>query len=116
MIKKIIVVLIVVVILIAARGLIKQTMETIRSGERLFQSAEAVYKLEIKNKELKAQLAVIQSPEYIEAEVRNKLGLAKKGETIVVIPEEKLKAVLGASQSAVVRLPNWLGWLKVFFK
>lgn len=116
MIKKIILVLTVLVVLIAARGLIKQTMDAVRSGERLSESADVVYKLEIKNKQLKAQLTAIQSPEYIEKEVRNKLGLAKKGETIVVIPEEKLKSVLGASQSAIVRLPNWLGWLKVFWK
>lgn len=116
MIKKIILVLGILIVLAAARGLIMQTIDAVRSGERLSQSADAVYKLEIKNKELKKQLAKVGSVEYLEEEVRNRLGLAKKGETLVVIPEEKLKAVLGASQSAVVRFPNWLGWLKVFFK
>ena len=91
-------------------------MEAVKSGERLSESADVVYKLEAKNKELKKKLTRIQSPEFIDEEVRNKLGLSKKGETIVIIPEEKIKAILGASSSAQIRLPNWLGWLKVFFK
>lgn len=91
-------------------------MAAIKSGERLSDSVNAVYKLEIKNKELKKRLAEVQSPDFIEKEVRNKLGLSKKGETVVVIPEDKLKLILGASTSAQIRLPNWLGWLKVFFK
>ncbi len=41
----------------------------------------------------------------------------QKGETVVVIPDEKITSVLGTSQlAAVVRLPNWLGWWRVFFK
>jgi len=116
MIKKIALGFIVLVILVVTYNLITQIMEASKSEERLSLSADVVYKLEAKNKELKKKLSQIQTPEFIEEEIRNKLGFAKAGETIVVIPEEKLKLVLGASQAAEVRLPNWLGWLKVFFK
>jgi len=116
MIKKVILILIILVILVVAYNLITQIIETTKSGERLSQAADAVYKLEIRNRQLKKRLAQIQSPEFIEEEIRNKLGFAKIGETVVVIPEEKLKSVLGASSSALIKLPNWLGWLKVFFR
>lgn len=117
MIKKIALVLIVLVILAVAYNLVTQIMGAIKSGERLSAAADVVYKLEAKNKLLKDRLNQIQSLEFIEQEIRNKLGFAKKGETVVVIPEDKLKLVLGASSSAQsVRLPNWLGWVKVFFK
>ncbi|MBI4036235.1 septum formation initiator family protein [Candidatus Daviesbacteria bacterium] len=116
MIKKISLGLIILVSLIIGYNLITQAVETAKSGERLSQAAEVVYKLEIKNRQLKKELSLIQSPEFIEQEVRNKLGFAKKGETVVVIPEEKLKTILGVSSSAQIRLPNWLGWLKLFFK
>lgn len=116
MLKKIVIGLIVLVLLVIAYNLIKQIMEATKSGERLSQAADAVYQLEIKNKGLKQKLIQIQSPEFIEEEVRNRLGLAKAGETVVVIPEDRLKSVLGASSSAQIRLPNWLGWWKVFFK
>lgn len=116
MIKKIVLGLIILVILILVYNLLTHIMEATKSGERLSQAAEMVYKLQVQNKSLKEKLADIQSPESMEEIARDKLGLSKKGETVVVIPEEKLKLVLGASQSAQIRLPNWLGWLKVFFK
>ncbi|MBI2599345.1 septum formation initiator family protein [Candidatus Daviesbacteria bacterium] len=92
-----------------------QILYALKSEDRLTQAAELVYKLENKNKQLQEKLSQIQSPQFIEQQARNKLGLSKKGETVVIIPEEKLKLVLGSSQSAVVRLPNWLGWFRVFF-
>ncbi|MDD5415390.1 MAG: septum formation initiator family protein [Candidatus Daviesbacteria bacterium] len=116
MIRKITSGLIILVVLFIVYNLVNQIIEVTRSGERLSEAADAVYKLEVKNKQLKSELAQIQSQEFIEEEIRDKLGFSRKGETVVVIPEEKLKAVLGASQSAQVRLPNWLGWWKVFFK
>lgn len=116
MIKKIALILIILVVLIVTYNLITQIIAFTKSGERLFQAADVVYKLELKNKQLKDNLSKIQTPAFIEEEARDKLGLAKPGETLVVIPEEKLKSVLGASLSAQIRLPNWLGWLKVFFK
>lgn len=116
MIKKIALILIILVILIVIYNLLTQIMEATKSGERLSQAAEVVYKLETKNKALKQQLAQVQSPQSLEEIARNKLGLSKKGETVVVIPDNKLKEVLGASQSAQIKLPNWLGWLRVFFK
>lgn len=110
------VVVIILISLVAGYNLISQIIQATKSGERLSAAADAVYKLEIKNKELKSKLADIQSPQFIEEEVRNKLGFGKAGETMVIIPEEKIKQVLGTSESAAIRLPNWLGWLKVFFK
>lgn len=117
MIKKISLGLIILVSLVVAYNLLTQIMGAAKYGERLSQAAETLYELEIKNKELKKKLSDIQSPEFIEKEARNKLGLSKKGETVVVITEEKIKQILGASGSAQeVRLPNWLGWFRVFFK
>jgi len=116
MIKKIALGVILLVSLIVAYNLINQIINSTKSGDRLSQAADTVYKLETKNKELKIKLTQIQSPDFIEQQARDKLGLGKPGETVVIIPEEKLKEVMGASQSAQqVRLPNWLGWLRVFW-
>lgn len=116
MIKKIVLGTVILIVLVIAYKLITQIIGTTKSGERLSQAADAVYKLEVKNRELKEKLSQIQSPQFLEEEARNKLGLSKKGETLIIIPEDKLKLVLGTSSSAQIRLPNWLGWLKVFFK
>ena len=103
--------------MVIAYNLLVQITDALKSGERLSTAAEKVYKLEAKNKELIQKLKEIQSPEFIEEMARNKLGLGKAGETIIIIPEEKIKEILGASNSAQeIRLPNWLGWLRVFFR
>ena len=117
MIKKLVLVAIILVGLIVGYNLVSQILEAAKSGEHLSEALDAVYQLEIKNKELKKRLEKIQSAEVIEEGARDRLGLAKPGETIVIIPEEKIKQILGASSSAtIIRWPNWLGWWKVFFK
>lgn len=116
MVKKFIIVAIILVSLVAGYNLIFRIIEATKSGERLSEAADMVYKLEIKNKELRKKLENIQSAQFIEEEARNRLGLGKMGETIVIIPDEKIKQILGTSESAQTRFPNPLGWLKVFFK
>lgn len=117
MFRKVAIGTIIVIVLVIAFNLVTQIINTIKSGDRLSIQAEIVYNLEAKNRELKKKLTQIQSPQFIEEQARDKLGLVKNGETIVIIPEEKLKQVLGASTSArIVRLPNWLGWFRVFFR
>lgn len=117
MIKKFLILAIILVGLIAGYNLVSQILEAAKSGERLTAAADTVYQLEKRNKELKKELQDAQSPQFIEEKARNKLGLGKVGETIVIIPDEKIKQILGASNSAaIIRLPNWLGWWKVFFR
>lgn len=116
MIKKIVLIAIVIIGLVIAYNLINRIIEATKSGDRLSEAANTVYKLEAKNKELKEKLARIKSVEFVEQQARDKLGLGKKGETLVIIPEETLRLVLGASSSAKeARLPNWQGWLSLFW-
>lgn len=117
MFRKVIISAIIVIVLVIAFNLVTQITNSVKSGERLSTQAEIVYKLEAKNRELKKKLTQIQTPDFIEEQARNKLGLGKPGETMVIIPDEKLKQVLGASNSTqTARLPNWLGWWRVFFR
>lgn len=115
MIKKAILGGIILLGLLIAYNLLSQITNAVRSSDRLSGAADKVYRLEAENRQLKAKLVQIQSVQFIEEQARNKLGLTKQGETIVVIPEEKLRQILGASQSAQVRLPNWSGWWRLFF-
>lgn len=98
-------------------SLIGQILETLKSGDRLSQSAIELVKLQVKNKELKDRLSQIKSSSFVEQQARDKLGLAKPGETVVVIPQEVLDKVLRVNKKIEeIKLPNWLGWWKVFFK
>ncbi len=117
MIRRVIQLLIVCLVLILIYNLLVQIIDALKSQDRLSEQAEKVYKLETKNRELRNKLSQIQSPQFIEEIARNKLNLSKEGETIIVIPENTLKMIMGASASAQeIRLPNWLGWWKLFFQ
>lgn len=115
MIKKAILGGIILLALLIAYNLLSQITNAVKSSDRLSEAVERVYRLEVENRQLKTKLAQIQSAQFIEEQARNKLGLSKVGETIVIIPDEKLRQVLGATQSTQPRLPNWLGWWKMFF-
>lgn len=117
MVKKIILVTVIFIAALIAYNLVSQIGDAIKSGERLSQEVEEVYQLEAQNRQLKKRLSEIQSEEFLEEVARNKLGFGKKGETVIIIPEEKIRQILGSTASAQeARLPNWLGWWKVFFK
>lgn len=76
----------------------------------------ALDKLRIKNEELKKQLEYVNSDAFIEKEARDKLGLGKAGETILILPENL--EIIGVNQpeiSANQSLPNWEKWWKLFF-
>ncbi len=117
MIKKIIYGVVIFLSLLIAYNLLQQITQAIKSGERLSAATDALYNLQAKNKDLKKKLSEIQTPDFIEQAARDKLGLSKKGETVVIIPDQTMKLLLSASGSAqVARLPNPLGWWRVFFR
>lgn len=67
------------------------------------------------NEQLGKRLSQVQSQEFIEKEVRNRLFLVKPGESLVLIPEELLKASESAKGKAKDQKPNWQKWWELFF-
>lgn len=118
MTKKISFTAIILISVFIAYNLIIQIFQALHSGDRLSLATEILYKLEVENKRLKERLEQTKTDEFIVEQARNKLGLVKKGETLIVIPEDKINQVLSASQSAKEeeRLPNWVGWFRLFWR
>ena len=70
------------------------------------------------NTKLMAELAQTQNPDFIEQDIRNKLGLGKAGEAIVVLPDDETLRKLAPQMPVEVDTlpdPNWLKWEKLFF-
>lgn len=83
-------------------------------GER-----QAVLKrLEVENKRLQGELEYAQSGEFIEKEARNRLGLGREGEEVVLI-----RPITKSDQSDQSKteekqkedLSNWKKWWRLFF-
>lgn len=112
--KTITIVIIFIVASLILTGLFRQIQSALKASQRLDQAADEVLKLQDKNRQLKNKLTEVQSPDFVEQVARDKLGLAKPNETVVVVPKETLEKVLAANNPpAEVKIPNWQGWLRL---
>lgn len=76
----------------------------------------AISKIESENRELERKIIEAQSQEYIEKEIRNKLGLAKEGEVVVVLPDvDTLRKIAPEFTDEDLKPdPNWKKWMMLF--
>lgn len=83
-----------------------------KAGERIRDAEKQVKQEEQENQELRKRLTEVQSPEFIEKEAREKLGLGKEGETIVVLPKAELEPSFARASER--RQPNWRKWWMLY--
>ncbi len=79
---------------------------------------EKVERIKRENEELERRVAETQGAEFIESEVRNKLGLVKEGEAVVILPDEETLRKLApriSTEAETLPDPNYRKWLKLFF-
>lgn len=78
---------------------------------------QEIARIEAENEELKTKLVKSQSAEFVEREIRNKLGFVKSNEVVVFLPEpDVLKSLSPAVPKGDESTPdpNWKRWLKLF--
>lgn len=79
---------------------------------------QKVEKMQADNAKLQTQIAEAQGQDFIEKQIRNKLGLTKEGEAVVVLPDESIVRSLApslTSEEETLPDPNWKKWQKLFF-
>ncbi|MBI4037187.1 septum formation initiator family protein [Candidatus Daviesbacteria bacterium] len=115
--KKLIVILAIVLLLGLFYSFGKQIYSSLQTGSKLDKEVSDLAKLQKKNAELKKRLSEVQGVQFIESQARDKLGLSRARETVVIIPQEEIDKILQQSQIAkALVLPNWQAWLKLFFR
>lgn len=103
--------LLVVVVLIAlllAYNSIRKIKDFKLSAKTVEDRQAYLESLKKQNADLKKELVYKESSQYAELEIRNKLGLAKHGETVVIVP----KSEETGDQRPEIRdqRPNWVKW------
>lgn len=103
---------IIVVLLLLIKNIVSSIL-SLRQNSHIVTSLEQQEKDELQKREfLKQQLYFSKTPEFIENEAREKLGMVKPGEYIVLAPppkkDEKKSVVIDNS-------PNWKKWWNLFF-
>lgn len=95
-----------------------KSIKRIKEGDQLIEKTKIkLEKLNEENKKLEDQLKVTQSEEFVEKQLRDKLGLAKEGEIILVLPDnetlKKLAPVI-PNEVEIALKPNWKKWADLF--
>jgi len=86
-------------------------------NELIAKNEEIINKLQEENKKLEEQAEFMQSEIFIERQLRNKLGLAKEGEVILILPEAEIVKKLSPQipkKEPVRPKTNFEKWLKLF--
>jgi cell division protein FtsB len=94
-------------------NLVRGIWDSYQNAARLIESQKSLAGEREENSKLKDQLGLVSSPYFVEKEARDKLGLAKKGEVIIVTqtPEPKKDQ----DQDPYQGLSNQDAWWKIFF-
>jgi cell division protein FtsB len=110
--------LLIFIFLLMFISLIRNILRVVESNKRIEKAQDQVEKLKKENEELEEKLAVTKSEGFIEKQLRDKLGLAKEGEIVIVLPDEKILETLAPSleeEEETLPDPNWKKWLKLFY-
>lgn len=117
MVKKIALISGLILALVIFYNLSKQLYDSLEVSRRLDREAENLTNLQKRNVELKGKLEEVGSLSFVEREARDKLGLVREGETMVIIPPSEIDKILGAQKEVEkIVLPYWQGWLKLFIR
>jgi cell division protein FtsB len=84
------------------------------NAQKVDEAQRRLEALRAENEALKRDLEHKQSEQFAEGEIRNKLGLVREGEAMVIVPKEEDKQEpLAKGQSSSGR--NLQKWWKLFF-
>ncbi|MCX6705940.1 MAG: septum formation initiator family protein [Candidatus Woesebacteria bacterium] len=98
-------------------SLFRNILKINEAKNRIQREKEKVIKLEEEGRVLEEELKKMQGNEYLESQLRDKLGLAKKGESVVILPDpETLKSLVPEIPDEKDYLPDppYKKWLKLF--
>jgi len=108
----------VVVSLLMLISLSRNIVKAREAKERLKEKEGYIEKIRKENEDLDQRVTTFKSEEFIEKQLRDKLGLAKEGETIIVLPDEetiKKFAFNDEKEEEILPDPNWKKWFKLFY-
>ena len=88
--KTILRLLIIIILVSFAINTARQILKLNQAKGRFDQAATKLENFKTENQKLNTELQFRQTPEFVEKEARDKLGLVKEGETEVILPKGEL--------------------------
>lgn len=110
--------LVVLLLLLLTVSLVKNILKISQAQDKVGRVKNRVEALRKENEELKEELGKIESETYVEFQARDKLGLTREGEIVVVLPDEEILRKIAPrfeEEAETLPDPTWKKWLKLFF-
>ena len=110
--------LVVLVLVLLTMSLARNILQISQAENRVDDVRERVESLRQENEKLKDELGKVEGEAYVEFQARDKLGLTKEGEIVVVLPKEDfLRKIAPKIEEEEEFLPEstWQKWLKLFY-
>ena len=105
------------IFMVLVSSLVK-SINRIKIGDSVIEKTKVkIEKAEVENQKLAEQLKITQSEEFMEKQLRDKLGLAREGEIILVLPEADIVRKLSPQSPEEIEekpKPNWQKWMDLF--
>ncbi|KKQ53081.1 hypothetical protein A2865_04295 [Candidatus Woesebacteria bacterium RIFCSPHIGHO2_01_FULL_39_17] len=115
--EKFVSLILLILLLILSLSLFRSISKTKQNALLIKKERDRVEALSKEKQRLEEELQKVHSEEYIEKQLRDKLGLAKEGEIIVILPEDSVVRKFAPKveeEEEVLPDPNWKKWLQLF--
>ncbi len=113
--KKIVFLIIIIISLLIINNLAHSIYSLWQKKHLVVDARSELEKQKKENDDLKKKLSVIEKPQFIEEEARNKLFLAKPGDNVIVVSQKDLEASVSSKLNLPDKRPNWEKWWDLFF-
>lgn len=108
--------IVVVISVVLIVNLTRSIWDLWRRRDILGERQAVLKRVEAEHARLKKELEYAQSPEFIEQEARNRLGLAREGESVVILPKSQFPISNDQTkEEKEEKIPNWKRWWRLFF-
>ncbi|HEX8931837.1 MAG TPA: septum formation initiator family protein [Patescibacteria group bacterium] len=112
--KKIVFFSIIIISLFIINSFLNSIYSLWQKNDLVVKARQDLEKEKKENGALKSKLSEVKNPQFVEEEARDKLFLAKPGETIVFLPAAS-KDLASQNVKKQDSRPNWRKWWDVFF-
>ena len=99
-----------------AAGILRSAYTLSQKKGIIAERQQALRELTEKNRKLQQELKQATSPAFIEQAARDKLGLVREGETVVIMDKSNPSAGGLNDQERSQELPSWKQWWGLFFE
>ncbi len=100
-----------IIFILLASVIVKNLNQQKNNTEKAFELENEIFVLEKQNQELSQLIDFFSETEFVEKQAREKLGLAKPGEKLVIIPEQKQENTKTQKNKSMPEL-----WFEYFFQ